>query len=567
MKKNIFYSIIFILLSFSNLLAADSQIVTGKNGKDLFNFKFFDKGEEAEDFNGSKISTYTLNSEEKKAVLDAGKYWSEVLNTDNALLSTINVYTLNDANAYATSITVEKGDAKGMMELQAKILGKSFNPHLGEAVATIGIGIMGFKTGAPSNLPNAEGVNLYGTIVHEIAHTLGIMSTANFYEDEKFRFGDILSNFDKGLIDNNDRKISDTTGISYIDNNGNLIGNPETDFDASANVYFVGKNVDEVLKNSSLEGVPVNVGLEGYYDELPPAPELSHLEMDRGLMSHQTYRSYTTFMEAELAVLQDIGYSIDRRNFFGYSVYRNDLTIDNYNGYFLRDEKGEKYITGKYNTASYGVGLHVYGSRNNIFQKADLLTSGVAGIGIRIDGVGNKITVDKGIKVNADGDYGTGILVAYGKEHNITNNGEIKARGNQGIGVRFDFGNNTLGKDWAYIGSYILSLYGEDCSKSEDLEYVKINGLKPDEINGALVENFNTSGYIEGKYASLYMSENAYVENINVFDGAVLKGNARYILEENGSFVNKGTVASGNSIGKMIIEGNYSQKDKRKKNN
>ena len=648
MKKNIFYSIIFILLSFSNLLAVDSQIVTGKNGKDLFNFKFFDKGEEAEDFNGSKISTYTLNSEEKKAVLDAGKYWSEVLNTDNALLSTINVYTLNDANAYATSITVEKGDAKGMMELQAKILGKSFNPHLGEAVATIGIGIMGFKTGAPSNLPNAEGVNLYGTIVHEIAHTLGIMSTANFYEDEKFRFGDVLSNFDKGLIDNNDRKISDTTGISYIDNNGNLIGSPETDFDASANVYFVGKNVDEVLKDSSLEGVPVNVGLEGYYDELPPAPELSHLEMDRGLMSHQQYRSYTTFMEAELAVLQDIGYTIDRRNFFGYSVYGNDSTIDNYNGYFLRDEKGEKYITGKYNTASYGVGLHVYGSRNNIVQKADLLTSGIAGIGIRIDGVGNKITVDRGIKVNADGDYGTGILVAYGKEHNITNNGEIKARGNQGIGVRFDFGSNTLGKDWAYMGSYILFLSKEDCSKPENLEYAEINGLKLGEINGALVENFNTSGYIEGKYASLYMSENAYVKIINVFDGAVLKGNiismykpkmefgnntittetnlnlgldkndtskgdsnfsfkfddniigknivlnmaggtsslngqneilrvvvkdgavlkgnARYILEENGSFVNKGTVAPGNSIGKMIIEGNYSQEDNGKLN-
>lgn len=648
MKKNIFYSIIFILLSFSNLLAVDSQIVTGKNGKDLFNFKFFDKGEEAEDFNGSKISTYTLNSEEKKAVLDAGKYWSEVLNTDNALLSTINVYTLNDANAYATSITVEKGDAKGMMELQAKILGKSFNPHLGEAVATIGIGIMGFKTGAPSNLPNAEGVNLYGTIVHEIAHTLGIMSTANFYEDEKFRFGNVLSNFDKGLIDNNDRKISDTTGISYIDNNGNLIGSPETDFDASANVYFVGKNVDEVLKDSSLEGVPVNVGLEGYYDELPPAPELSHLEMDRGLMSHQQYRSYTTFMEAELAVLQDIGYTIDRRNFFGYSVYGNDSTIDNYNGYFLRDEKGEKYITGKYNTASYGVGLHVYGSRNNIVQKADLLTSGIAGIGIRIDGVGNKITVDRGIKVNADGDYGTGILVAYGKEHNITNNGEIKARGNQGIGVRFDFGSNTLGKDWAYMGSYILFLSKEDCSKPENLEYAEINGLKLGEINGALVENFNTSGYIEGKYASLYMSENAYVKNINVFDGAVLKGNiismykpkmefgnntittetnlnlgldkndtskgdsnfsfkfddniigknivlnmaggtsslngqneilrvvvkdgavlkgnARYILEENGSFVNKGTVAPGNSIGKMIIEGNYSQEDNGKLN-
>ena len=638
MKKNIFYSIIFILLSFSNLLAVDSQIVTGKNGKDLFNFKFFDKGEEAEDFNGSKISTYTLNSEEKKAVLDAGKYWSEILNTDNALLSTINVYTLNDANAYATSTIVKEGDAKGMMELQAKILGKSFNPYLGEAVATIGIGIMGFKTGTPSNLPNAEGVNLYGTIVHEIAHALGIMSTANFYEDGKFRFGDVRSTFDEGLIDNQNRKISAASEvISYIDEDGNRIGNLKTDFDASENVYFVGKNVIEVLKDSSLNGVPVNVGLEVYYDGLPPVPELSHLEMDRGLMSHQQYRSYTTFMEAELAVLQDIGYNIDRRNFFGYSVYGNGLTINNNNGYFLRDEKGEKYITGKYNTASYGVGLHVYGSRNNIVQKTDLLTSGVAGTGIRIDGVENKITVDKDIEVNADGDYGTGILVAYGKGHNLTNNGEIKARGHEGIGVRFDFGTNLLGKKYGYLGSYIIeNLWGDNFTKASD------------EINGALVENFNTSGYIEGKYASLYMSENAYVKNINVFngavlkgniismykpkmefgnetittetnlnlgldkndtskgdsdfsfkfddniigknivlniaggtsslngqneilraevkDGAVLKGNAKYILGENESFVNKGTVSPGNSIGKMIIEGNYSQKDNGKLN-
>ena len=51
-----------------------------------------------------------------------------------------------------------------------------------------------------------------------------------------------------------------------------------------------------------------------------------------------------------------------------------------------------------------------------------------------------------------------------------------------------------------------------------------------------------------------------------VKDGAVLKGNAKYILGENESFVNKGTVSPGNSIGKMIIEGNYSQKDNGKLN-
>ncbi len=640
MKKSIVYPITLYLLSCFNLLAVEDKIILDKNGKELFNLRFFNEGEKIEDKDTEMTSTYSLNSEEKKTILDAGKYWRDILGSSNSSPSILFVRTYEDENATAQSPIVEKGEAKGMTELQAKILGKSFDYTSGDPVALIQIGKMNFKTGVPSALPNVGDADLYGTAVHELGHALGIYGTAGFDENKKqAKFEDVLTVFDKGLIDSKGRKISETTGvISYRDANGNVVGNPNTDFDASENVYFTGKNVAEVLKDSSLKGVPINIGLEG---DKTPVPELSHLEMDRGLMSHQSYRNYSTFMEAELAVLQDIGYNIDRRNFFGYSVYGNNLDISNNNGYFLRDEKGEKYIEGKANTASYGVGLHVYGNNNKIIQKADLLTSGTAGTGIRIDGVKNKITVDKDIKINADGDYGTGMLVAYGKEHDVTNNGEIKARGKGGIGVRFDFGTNALGKDVAYVGSYILSADGKDFSNS--LAHINDESLKPNEVNGALVENFNTSGHIEGKNASLYMSDNAYVKNINIFDGAVLKGdiismykpkmlfnnssiatetnlnlgldknninksddsfsfrfddnivgknivlnikggnsslngnneilrgviddkavlsgNAKYTIAKDENFINRGTISPGNTIGKIVIKGNYIQEN------
>ena len=108
-------------------------------------------------------------------------------------------------------------------------------------------------------------------------------------------------------------------------------------------MYFKGKHVDQVLDGAELAwpvdvwgqferptekvpGLPIN-GYEGidYSDE--PFYEGSHIELQNGVMSHQMYRNWNVLMEAELALLQDIGFNFDRKRFYGYSPLKITTAI------------------------------------------------------------------------------------------------------------------------------------------------------------------------------------------------------------------------------------------------
>jgi uncharacterized protein YhjY with autotransporter beta-barrel domain len=238
----------------------------------------------------------------------------------------------------------------------------------------------------------------------------------------------------------------------------------------------------------------------------------AHSQLDRSLLSHHNYRNYSTPLEVELALLQDLGWIIDRRNFFGYSLYRNGQKIVNENGYFNRNPEGTAYIVGTYNQAPNGVGLHIYGSRNHVTQKADILTEGPRAVGARIDGESNALVIPENTTVHASGSDGIGILFAYGKDHTFTLNGEVKADGERGVGVAFDFGGNSIGSHYEERGSYFHS-------KNEKHQ---INLLS--ELNGALAASVLINGTISGASKAIYMSKSGYVEKVTITPKAKVFG-------------------------------------------
>lgn len=302
-------------------------------------------------------------------------------------------------------------------------------------------------------------------------------------------------------------------------------------------VYFTGKNVRDVLTTDrelaelavadAVNNYTVKGGLliNCYEDsEIDAEPELSHIELQNSLMSHQNYRNWCTFMEAELALLQDLGYDIDRSKFFGKSVYNSGTEKDRFS--FVN-------TNGFNSTQRHGIGLHLYGSYVDVTQQADLNAAGNYSMGIRVDGVGNKLDINSYISANGEGS--NALAVTYGKEHEVTlqKNAALVAMGADGVAARFDFGSNELGDMAEYRGSGIDARYiSEEEANYYNTLYPGLNykvgwiatdGV-PDAINGALVTDFNVNGTLAGKQAAIYISPNAYVENINIMNGSSIIG-------------------------------------------
>ena len=435
---------------------------------------------------------------------------------------------------------------------------------LTDNVAVIGVDLPLFTDRwHTSTLPVLPAQNHYsdlpGTMLHELYHAFGLSVSYSYDEkDGSFYFDrDDINAFSLGLHDFYGRSAAEliedsqngTINIVALKPNDEALPLPAADPNEFyivqygsggwrySGMYFSGTNVEEVLGAETTIAWPTDIESDQskYIEELEPVPGLpingyepyeggeiildgSHIELQNSLMSHQPYRNWCVLMEAELALLQDIGFEFDRKRFFGYSVYGSGLTINNERGYWERNEAGTDWLEGFASHQDWGIGLHVYGSNNTITQSADLLADGTYGIGARIDGSSNDLTIASGTTIQANGVGGKGILFSWGKEHNLTvkSGATVSALGQGGIAVAFDFGSNEMGDYWAYLGSYTLTYVVNDTFKNRD--------YLPEELKGPLVKSLTVAGSLSGGLASIYISPNAYVKDIFIAPGADISG-------------------------------------------
>lgn len=512
---------------------------------DYFTLKFYNEGEQYNTSDPSSTSTYTLADWQKTSVGESAEYWSKLLKQGQGNKNiVISVGTYDDNNAYCDS-DINSYDGNMMGDIEAF--------YKGYTVENSTIVIRTGKAMLPptqleqenySPLWQQGSIPMYPTLVHELGHGVGISIGDDIQKSaDHYSFGSGNFMYRDNLYDWRGVKAQAGMEITYDENKIDVPRNDtkfslvsdSTENDAAnfAAPYFKGEHVTNLLDGALLQvynangflmeqrvpGVQINgVELDRNPDGTIVADsmelELSHLELRNGLMSHQFYRNYSTLMEAELAVVQDIGYDIDVRSLFGRSVYGDNLTIVNTRGFSARNESGTGYLANTASVVPYGIGLHIYGSYNDITQAADILNAGIAGVGVRIDGVDNKVTAGSGTLITGNGYNGVGILTAFGKNHelNLAPGSIVTATGEHGVGLLFDFGQNVIGADYASRASFAA------VSMADMVDAAKV------EVDGPLVNNVNINGTVIGSDAAVKISANAYVKNINVGTGAQLFG-------------------------------------------
>lgn len=523
------YSLIVIVPLSMPAFAVTSEQISDASGKPMFELNYHDAGESWIFSGDTQTSTWTIPTDYRNELRRAVSYWADILGPDSVNSQPVSVIvgTYDVENADATMLIGTIDDGKTFFLPREQLVN---DQYWQAGTVQIRLGTMSWGLDDhPENLPhNGENVPLFPVMTHEIFHALGLLSINNGAYTQT-RFDTSENPYDVHLVDKNGVQAKPGMEIVISEQNGAFLLNPYVPSDTSSlsnsmgHAYFRGKHVLEVIGNARLghdkvNGLPIN-GWECADDGC--FADLSHVELDNSLMSHQNWRNYTYYMEAEMAILQDLGYTIDRKRHFGDSVYDSGIVRESTHGYSARTADGTGWLENVYNDAPYGMGLHVYGDDNTLTQRHDILSSGMAAMGVRIDGQRNTLTITPGTRVHAIGDWSAALTVAYGKGHHIMHQGDIAATGKGGIGIQLDFGDNIFGNTSEYRGSYMLTQGSDYHIVPQSADDGTLAHYK---LDGPLVDTLDISGRITGSLAAINIAENAYVKTINIMRGTDIKG-------------------------------------------
>ncbi|MDO5532297.1 autotransporter outer membrane beta-barrel domain-containing protein [Sutterella sp.] len=572
LKKSLLAAALALALpSLSN--ASWTVPVTGADGSVWAYVKVLEAGEPSSFVDAdlpAQFGIRTLRDMDVTAITDSVLYLSSVLGPA-ALTPEIELtaLALPSSNAAAESGVY---DASGISTLQACILGVG-DCQGTAAKVNIDLPIAGLShtVTTVSPLPtNGEATDLTAVVYHELIHALGIGSTVRseswnsgawkvYFETDATK----RTAFTTHLVDLFGTKSTDSSRIEAIFDVSQSSVESMTREDGvfyilfqelNGGVKFSGDNVTEVigegtriyfsdtqvigsdgnlvtgtLVNSVVGGLPVN-GYENTPKMLESGdrtPDLHHIELQNGLMSHQMYRNWGTLMEAELAVLQDLGYTIDRKRFFGTSIYSSGGTVEITQAFTARENGA---WTSSPSTQSTAIGVHVYGSLNTVTVAADQLADGDESIGVRVDGQKNAVSVASGTRITANGTNGAGIAFTYGFGHTLTleAGSTVSAAGSGGRALVFDFGSNALGDVFGYRGSYTQAYRVDPWDSDNPVKENWVNAGRSERVsalNGALVESVTIAGAVSAPQGyAIYISPNALVGTITIASGAVIEG-------------------------------------------
>ena len=407
--------------------------------------------------------THDFNQAEIDAISRGVQYWVDILGPNNTPGRDMVFRVLrNDsigANANSANLFANVGTLRTTPQY---IWADGFNTSAttssdGQQLDTVlQLGDLPWSTDPTGQLLNG-GTSIEAVVIHELGHSLGMMT----FQGNWGTIG-LLTAYEALLVDANGNPV--VSGASFT---------------ASDPFFFTGANAMAV-----------------YGDRVPTTTlslQKSHLGIDPLLMTHESFRNYAFFTEVELAVIQDLGFDIDRSQFFGRSFYQDgslgDPVIINNNAFN--------------STATYGIGLHVKANQLNILQNVDLISGGAGGAGIRIDGRDNLVTIGQNVNIAANNDLGVGVVVSNGTGNVLVHRGSINADSTtadqEGTGLLIGFGSNLLPS-------------ANRTSATAGFE-------------DYLVDRVDITGTISAGGNAIMIDSTAAVREINVMDGAQLTGN------------------------------------------